>query len=127
MKTRAQGHGGFQARRIGRTRQTYCIYHSPSIPQKWGKYFKQGVEDWQSAFECAGFKNAIQARPIPTKEEAPDFDPMDARYSMIEYFVSYVENSYGPHVSDPCSGEIIESHVCIFLNAIKLLHDMYLL
>lgn len=52
---------------------------------------------------------------------------MDARYSMIEYFVSYVENSYGPHVSDLCSGEIIESHVCIFLNAIKLLHDIYLL
>lgn len=102
-------------------------YLSKSIPQQWVKYFIQGVEDWQPAFECAGFKNAIKALPIPTKEENPEFDPLDARYSMIEYFASYVENSYGPHVSDPRSGEIIESHVCIFHNAMKLVHDWYML
>ena len=103
------------------------LYLSPSIPKKWIPYFIQGIEDWQPAFEAAGFKNAIVAKPFPSKEENPDFDPFDARYSVVEYFPSYVENSYGPHVSDPRTGEIINTHVCIFHNALKLLHDWYTL
>lgn len=102
-------------------------YLSPSIPKKWVKYFKEGVEDWQEAFTAAGFSNAIFAKPVPTEEEDPDFDQLDARYSMIEYFPSYVENSYGPAVADPRSGEIINSHVCIYHNAMKLLHDWYMI
>ncbi len=103
------------------------FYLSPAIPKKWVKYFKEGVEDWQEAFEAAGFSNAILAKTAPTEEEDPDFDPLDARYSMIEYFPSYVENSYGPAVVDPRSGEIINSHVCIYHNAMKLLHDWYMI
>lgn len=102
-------------------------YLSPSIPKKWTKYFKEGVEDWQKAFSAAGFSNAIFAKPVPTEEEDPDFDQLDARYSMIEYFPSYLENSYGPAVVDPRSGEIINSHVCIYHNAMKLLHDWYMI
>lgn len=103
------------------------FYLSPAIPKKWTEYFKKGVEDWQEAFRAAGFSNAIVAKTVPTKEEDPDFDPLDARYSMIEYFPSYVENSYGPAVADPRSGEIINSHVCIYHNAMKLLHDWYMI
>lgn len=85
------------------------------------------MEDWQEAFRTAGFSNAIVAKPVPTEDEDPDFDEFDARYSMIEYFPSYVENSYGPVVADPRSGEIINSHVCIYHNVMKLLHDWYMI
>ncbi|MDD4638660.1 MAG: zinc-dependent metalloprotease [Bacteroidales bacterium] len=102
-------------------------YLDSSIPKQWIKYFKLGVEDWNIAFEQAGFKNAIKALTLPTKEEDPDFDIMDARYSSVSYFASYVENSYGPHTADPRSGEIIESHVCIYHNVMKLLHDWYMI
>lgn len=101
-------------------------YLSPTIPAQWLPYFVQGVEDWQAAFERAGFKNAITAKPFPTREENPDFNPFDARYTVIEYFASYVENAYGPHVADPRSGEIVNTHVCICHNALKLLHDWYM-
>lgn len=103
------------------------FYLSPAIPKKWVEYFKEGVEDWQEAFRAAGFSNAIVAKPVPTEDEDPDFDELDARYSMIEYFPSYVENSYGPSVADPRSGEIINSHVCIYHNVMKLLHDWYMI
>ena len=102
-------------------------YLSPSIPSHLVKYIKQGVEDWQIAFEKAGFKNAIIAKAFPSKEENPDFDPFDAKYSIIEYFASATENAYGPHVSDPRSGEIINSHICVFHNVLKLLHDWYMI
>ena len=102
------------------------LYISPNTPPQWIPYIKQGIEDWQVAFEAAGFKNAIIARDFPTKEENPDFDPLDARYSVVEYFASEIENANGPHVPDPRSGEIINTHIYMYHNSLKLVHDWYM-
>lgn len=101
------------------------FYIDPATPKKLVKYFKQGIEDWQPAFEAAGFKNAIIAKEVPSKEEDPDWDEMDARYSMVNYLASQEQNAYGPHVADPRSGEIIEAHVCIYHNLMKLVSNWY--
>ena len=45
------------------------FYIDPATPKKWVPYLIQGVNDWQIAFEKAGFKNAIMAKMAPTKEE----------------------------------------------------------
>ena len=76
-------------------------YIGPEVPAKWRPFLKQAVEDWQPAFEQAGFKNAIIAKDAPTKAEDPDFDPEDVRYSVIRWLPSAIENAYGPHISDP--------------------------
>lgn len=101
-------------------------YIDPATPVKWRKYLKQGMEDWQKAFEAAGFKNAIIAKDPPSPEEDPEFSLEDARYSVIRYFSSPIENAYGPHVSDPRSGEIIESHIGWYHNVQNLLRNWYL-
>jgi len=100
-------------------------YIDPATPEKWRPYLKQGVADWNKAFAEAGFKNAIMALDPPTKEEDPDWSPEDARYSVIRYFASEVQNAYGPHVSDPRSGEIIESDIGWFHNVMNLLHNWF--
>ncbi len=86
-------------------------YIDRAIPDKWRKYIKEGIEDWQVAFEAAGFKNAIVAKDAPTKEEDPDWSPEDIRYSVVRYLASPIPNANGPHVSDPRSGEILESDI----------------
>ncbi len=103
------------------------FYIDPATPAKLIPYFKLAVEDWQVAFEAAGFKNAIIAKEVPSKEEDPDWDAMDARYSMINYLASEEQNAYGPHVADPRSGEIIEAHVCIYHNVMRLLSDWFII
>lgn len=100
-------------------------YIDPATPTKWVPYLKQGVEDWQVAFEAAGFKNAIIAKEAPTKEEDPTWSPEDARFSVIRYFASDIQNAYGPHVSDPRSGEIIESDIGWYHNVMNLLRNWY--
>ncbi|MFC3880150.1 zinc-dependent metalloprotease [Algoriphagus namhaensis] len=100
-------------------------YIDPATPKKWVPYLKQGVEDWQVAFEAAGFKNAIIAKEAPTKEEDPTWSPEDARFSVIRYFASDIQNAYGPHVSDPRSGEIIESDIGWYHNVMNLLRNWY--
>jgi hypothetical protein len=101
------------------------FYIDPNTPKKWVPYLIQGVNDWQVAFEKAGFKNAITARVAPALMEDSTFGLEDARFSAIVYKPSPVPNAQGPHVHDPRSGEILESHINWFHNVMELLHDWY--
>ena len=102
-------------------------YLDPGTPMKWRKYFKMGIEDWNSAFEKAGFKNAIIAKDPPSKEEDPDFSPEDIRYSTVRYVASTTRNAMGPSVSDPRTGEIIESDIVWYHNHLRSYRNRYLL
>jgi hypothetical protein len=102
-------------------------YLDPATPEKWRPFFRQGIEDWQKAFEVAGFKNAIIAKDAPTKEEDPDWSPEDARYSTVRYVATTTRNAMGPSVSDPRSGEIIESDIVWYHNHLRSYRNRYLL
>ena len=102
-------------------------YLDPGTPLKWRKYFKMGIEDWNSAFEKAGFKNAIIAKDPPSVEEDPDFSPEDIRYSTVRYVASTTRNAMGPSVSDPRTGEIIESDIVWYHNHLRSYRNRYLL
>ncbi|QCR22038.1 zinc-dependent metalloprotease [Pontibacter sp. SGAir0037] len=100
-------------------------YIDPATPLKWRPYLKKGVEDWNKAFEAAGFKNAILAKDPPSPAEDPEFSTEDARYSVIRYFSSETQNAYGPNVHDPRSGEILESHIGWYHNVMNLVRNWY--
>ena len=100
-------------------------YIDPATPEKWRPYLKQGVEDWQVAFEQAGFSNAILAADAPTEQEDPNWSPEDARYSVIRYLASPVQNASGPHVHDPRTGEILESDIQWYHNVMNLVRNWF--
>lgn len=102
-------------------------YIDAATPEKWRKYFKQGIEDWNQCFEKAGFKNAIQAKMAPTPEEDPEFSPEDARYSVVRYVASTTRNAIGPSVADPRTGEILESDIIWYHNHLRSYRNRYLL
>ena len=100
-------------------------YIDPATPKQWRQYLILGVNDWQKAFEKAGFSNAIMAKEWPENDTTMSME--DARYSVIRYFASSTENAYGPNVHDPRSGEILESHIGWYHNVMKLVHDWYMI
>ncbi len=100
-------------------------YVDRATPKQWIPFIKKGIEDWQVAFEAAGFKNAIIAKDPPTKEEDPDWSPEDVRYSVVRYLASPIPNANGPHVSDPRSGEILESDINWYHNVMSLLRNWF--
>ncbi len=100
-------------------------YIDRATPEKWRKYIKQGIEDWQVAFEAAGFKDAIIAKDPPTEEEDPEWSPEDVRYSVVRYLASPIPNANGPHVSDPRTGEILESDINWYHNVMSLLRGWF--
>jgi hypothetical protein len=103
------------------------FYIDPATPKKWVPYLMQGVNDWQKAFEKAGFKNAIIAKEAPTREEDSTWSLEDARYSAIVYKPSEIPNASGPHIHDPRTGEILESHINWYHNVTSLLHNWYMI
>ena len=99
-------------------------YIDPATPKKWIPYLIQGINDWNVAFEAAGFKNAITAKVLP--EDDPNVSLEDARYSVLRYLPAEIENAYGPRIVDPRSGEIIEAHICWYHNVMNLLTKWYM-
>ncbi len=100
-------------------------YIDPATPEKWVPYLVQGINDWQEAFEEAGFKNAIIGKVAPTPEEDPEFSPEDARYSVMRYVTNPIQNAMGPHVHDPRTGQILESDIIWYHNVQNLLRNWF--
>jgi len=98
-------------------------YIDPATPKQWRPYLIAGINDWQKAFEKAGFKNAIVGKEWPENDSTMSLE--DARFCVIRYFASDIENAYGPNVHDPRSGEILESHIGWYHNVMQLVHDWY--
>ncbi|MGE3579365.1 MAG: zinc-dependent metalloprotease [Vicinamibacterales bacterium] len=102
------------------------FYVDPATPAKWIPYIKRGVEAWQAAFEAAGFRRGIVAKDPPSAAEDPDWSPEDARYSVLRWLPSTVENAFGPSISDPRTGEILEADIQLHQNILNLVRDWYI-
>lgn len=114
----------YKAGKLVEPKQQIVYYIDPATPKQWVKYLIAGINDWNVAFENAGFKNAIVAKEWPENDSTMSVD--DARFSMIRYLPSETENAYGPRIVDPRSGEIIEAHVCWYHNVMNLLKKWYM-
>ncbi len=97
----------------------------PEVPEKWRPYVRKGVEDWQPAFEAAGFSNAILAQDAPHSAEDPHWDPADARYSVIRWVPQPFANAMGPHLADPRTGQILSAHVIFWDDVLKVAETWY--
>ena len=117
----------YQKGELVEPKKQITYYLDPATPIKWRPYFKKGIEDWNSVFEKAGFKNAIVAKDPPSKEEDPNFSPEDIRYSTVRYVASTTRNAVGPSVSDPRTGEILESDIIWYHNHLRSYRNRYLL
>lgn len=94
-------------------------YLDPATPARWRRWVKMGVEDWNEAFESAGFRNAVRALDPPSPAEDPEWDPEDVRYSVVRWAASTTRNAQGPSTSDPRSGEIIEADIVWYHNHLR--------
>lgn len=110
---------------LSEVRKPITFYLSREVPDKWRKWIKEGIEAWQPAFEAAGFKNAIVAKDAPSKKEDPDWDPEDARHSVIRWVAQPVANAMGPSVHDPRSGEVLSAHIVFWHDILRFSEQLY--
>lgn len=122
-KLEPKDEAAFKRGELVEPKEPIIYYIDAGTPTEWVPYLKKGVEDWQKAFEAAGFKNAIIAKEAPTDD--PDWHPEDVRYSVIRYISTDIQNAQGPHVHDPRSGQILESDILWYHNVMNLLRNWY--
>ena len=103
--------------------QPIVWYIDPATPAKWVPWLIKGVEMWEPVFRAAGFSNAITAKVAPVDD--PNFDLDDARNSTIRWLPSTIENAYGPRLSDPRSGEIMNANIGFYHNITSLVEAWY--
>ena len=115
----------YKAGKLVEPKKQIVYYIDPATPKKWVKYLIAGINDWNSAFEAAGFKNAIVGKEWPANDSTMSVD--DARFSMIRYLPSETENAYGPRIVDPRSGKIIEADVCWYHNVMNLVKKWFMI
>lgn len=125
LEVKEEDKAKYEAGELVEPKKQIVYYVDRATPKQWVSFIKKGIEDWQVAFEAAGFKNAIIAKDPPTKEEDPEWSPEDVRYSVVRYLASPIPNANGPHVSDPRSGEILESDINWYHNVMSLLRNWY--
>lgn len=125
LEVKVEDEEKFQQGELVEPKKPIVYYIDRATPEKWRPYIKQGIEDWQVAFEAAGFKNAILAKDPPSVEEDPKWSPEDVRYSVVRYLASPIPNANGPHVSVPRTGEILESDINWYHNVMTLLRNWY--
>ena len=102
--------------------EPWVWYIDPATPEEWIPYFKEGLLEWNAAFEEAGFRDAIRVQVAPTEEEDPDFSLLDARYSVVRYVATPVRSANaGGDVVDPRSGEVIRSHMNMYQGILERL------
>ena len=94
-------------------------YIDPATPEQWRGAVRRGVENWNEAFEAAGFRNAVRVLDPPSPDQDPDWDPEDVRYSVVRWSASLTRNAQGPSTSDPRTGEIIESDIVWYHNHMR--------
>lgn len=112
---------GYMKGELVKPMKPIVFYVDSAFPEKWRATIKLGIEDWNKAFEQAGFKNAIQAKDYP--KDDPNFDPDDMRYSCFKYAVTPTANAMGPSYVDPRTGEILTADVIWYHNIVSLLHN----
>ncbi len=125
LEPKPEDYAKWEAGELVEPKKPIIFYLDPATPEAWRPYLIQGINDWQHAFEQAGFKNAIVGKEWP--KNADDMSLEDARFSVLRYFASPAQNAYGPNITDPRSGEILESHIGWYHNLLNLLHHWYMI
>ena len=79
-----------------------------TIPYEYRKPIREGILEWNKAFEKAGLANAIEVRQQP---DDADWDPEDIHYNTFRWITSGVGLALGPSRVNPTNGEILDADV----------------
>jgi uncharacterized protein DUF4953/uncharacterized protein DUF5117/uncharacterized protein DUF5118 len=88
-----------------------------TVPYQYRKYVKEGILEWNKAFEKLGFEDAIQVR---NQEDDPEFDPEDARYSTFRWITASAGFAMGPSRVNPLTGQIFDADIIFDADFIRI-------
>jgi Met-zincin/Domain of unknown function (DUF5117) len=92
-------------------KQPIVFYIEKTVPVRFRKAVRDGILEWNKAFEKIGFVSAVQVRQQTVDNEWKDLDPEDMRYSFFRWIVTGAGFAMGPHRSNPFTGQIYDADI----------------
>jgi hypothetical protein len=94
---------------VSEPKEPIVYWVDKNVPEKYRKPIRDGILEWNKAFEKAGFKNAVVVKQQTDKD---DFDTMDSKHASVRWFTGAdVGFAIGPSRVDPRSGEILDADI----------------
>jgi hypothetical protein len=84
------------------------FYLEKTIPYVYRKPIREGIAEWNKAFEKAGFANAIEVRQ---QRDTDDWDPEDINYNTFRWITAGAGFAMGPSRVNPRTGQILDADV----------------
>lgn len=94
--------------KMSEPKEPIIFYMENTIPYKYRKPIRDGILEWNKAFEKAGFINAIQVRQ---QEDDAEWDPEDVRYNTFRWITSDAGFAMGPSRVNPYTGQILDADI----------------
>ncbi len=92
------------------------FYIEKSVPYEFRPIVREGILEWNKAFEKAGFINAIEVR---FQEEDAAWDAEDVRYNTIRWMTGEARYAIGPSRANPLTGEIYDADILVDSNWLR--------
>jgi len=108
-------HGSTQRWNLER-QDKIVFYVDRAFPEGWYPYIKEGLEDWNKAFEAVGLGSPITVLPEP--EGLNRNSPL---VNMVRYMDVEEANAKGDVLCDPRSGEILQGDILWWKNVKDLI------
>lgn len=86
------------------------FYIEKTVPKQYRQYVREGILEWNKAFEKAGLRNVLQVRQQTDKTFA-NIDPEDVRYNFFRWIVSGRSFAMGPSRANPLTGQILDADI----------------
>ncbi|RMH26336.1 MAG: DUF5117 domain-containing protein [Planctomycetota bacterium] len=95
-------------------KQPIVYYVEHTVPIRYRRWVREGIEQWNDAFRKVGIDGAIEVRFQDKSSGAHmDKDPEDVRYNFIRWISNDVATAIGPSRVNPMTGEILDADVVL--------------
>lgn len=93
--------------RLSAPKKKIVFWIEKSVPDEYRAYVREGILEWNKAFEKIGFRDAIEVR----QQENEDFDPEDINYNTFRWITTDLGFAMGPSRVNPLTGEILDADI----------------
>ena len=100
------------------------FYVEHTVPIRYRRWVREGIEYWNEAFEKVGFKDAIEVRYQDKATGAHmDKDPENVNHNFIMWLSNDISTAIGPSRVHPKTGQILDADIVLTDGWIRAFHN----
>jgi len=118
---RADGSTWKEGGKLSAPKKKIVFWIEKSVPDEYRAAVREGILEWNKAYEKIGFRDAIEVR----QQESEDFDPEDVNYNTFRWIATDEGFAMGPSRANPLTGELIDADIIFDASMVRFYKTEY--